>query len=85
MTAEDKRAAALEFEESYLPSTQTIKHSRYQIRFCAKMIANGGYSDLDTPPAGAAMFHHETAMEHAKPESYNDILMSGMPTHSIRN
>ena len=44
------------------------------------MLANGGYSDTDTPPAGAAMFHRETAMKHAKTESSNDILMSGMLT-----
>ena len=79
MTAEDKRAAALEFEEKLL-AKHPDKYSRYQIRFWAEMLANGGYSDLDTPPAGAAMFHRETAMKRAKPESNNDILMSGMLT-----
>ena len=44
------------------------------------MLANGGYSDTDTHPAGAAMFHCETAMKHGKTESSNDILMSGMLT-----
>ena len=79
MTAEDKRAAALEFEEKLL-AKHPEKYSRYQIRFWAEMLANGGYSDLDTPPAGAAMFHRETAMKRAKTESSNDVLMSGMLT-----
>ena len=44
------------------------------------MLANGGYSDLDTPPAGAAMFHRETAMKRSKTENSNDTFMNGMLT-----
>ena len=44
------------------------------------MLANGGYSDLDTPPAGAAMFHCETAMKRSKTENSNDTFMNGMLT-----
>ena len=40
----------------------------------------GVIQTLDTPPAGVAKFHHETAMKRAKTESSNDILMSGMLT-----
>ena len=56
------------------------KYSRYQIRFWAEMLANGGYSDLDTPPAGAAMFHRKTAMKHSKIENSNDTFINGMLT-----
>ena len=57
MTAEDKRAAALEFEEKLL-AKHPDKYSRYQIRFWAEMLANGGYSDLDTPSLVPSPFLH---------------------------
>ena len=78
-SAEEKRAAALEFEEKLL-AKHPDKYSRYQIRFWAEMLANGGYSDLDNPPAGAAMFHRETASKRSKTENSNDTIMSGVLT-----
>ena len=77
VSAEEKRAAALEFEQKLLEK-HPDKYSRYQIKFWAEMLDNGGYSDLDTPPAGAAMFHRETAIKCAKNESSNDSVMNGM-------
>lgn len=78
-SAEEKRAAALKFEEKLL-AKHPDKYSRYQIRFWAEMLANGGYSDLDNPPAGAAMFHCETASKRSKTGNSNDTIMSEMLT-----
>ena len=47
------------------------------------MLATWGFSDLDNPPAGAAMFHHETASKPSKTENNNDTIMSGMLTVCI--
>lgn len=74
-----ERAAALEFEEILL-AKYSDKFSRYHIRFWVEMLANGDYSDLDTPSAGAAMFHCETAMKRSKTENSNDTFMNGMLT-----
>ena len=43
------------------------------------MLANGGYSDLDTSPAGA-MFNRESAIKRAKGQNSNESLVSGMVT-----
>ena len=44
------------------------------------MLANGGYSDLDNPPAGAAMFNRDHSIKQSKVpvESGNEAMMSGM-------
>ena len=78
-SAEEKRAAALEFEEKLL-AKHPDKYFCYQIRFWAEILANGGYSDLDNLPAGAACFTVKLQVNIPKTENINDTIMSGMLT-----
>ena len=78
MSAEEKKAAAQEYEQKLLEK-HANKYSRYQIKFWSEMLANGGYSDIENPPAGAAMFSRETGQKQAKDETTSE-LVNGMMT-----
>ena len=78
-SAEEMKAVVEEFEKKLLEK-HPDKYSRYRIKFWAEMLANGGYSDLDNPPAGAAMFNRDHSIKRSKVpvESGNEAMMSGM-------